>query len=106
LIKFIASQKVCVVFFGQRESREQQTFLSVAREIDGNFFAETSSNEAFSEYNVKVPGVVVFKKFDEQRNDFKGVFRKKDVKQFIEKKIVPSIMPLDQTALDLLFRKQ
>jgi protein disulfide-isomerase A1 len=54
--------------------------------------------EAAAEQGVEGVGVVLFKQFDEGRNDFEGEFKSDAVKKFIEDNSVPTIMPFDTKA--------
>jgi len=103
--KFINSRKVVVVYFGVIGGREAALFTGVAREMDGDYFAMTADKGCINEYGVKIPGLVIFKKFDDKRNDFKGVFTKKEIIAFIDKKRVPSLMPFDNEVLELIFKR-
>ena len=73
--------------------------------MDGDYFAMTSDKGCINEYGVKIPGLVIFKKFDDKRNDFKGVFTKKEIMAFIDKKRVPSLLPFDNEVLELIFKR-
>ncbi|KOC63946.1 Protein disulfide-isomerase [Habropoda laboriosa] len=52
------------------KSEGAKVFLEVWRAVDDHIFAISSSDEVFNEYGVEDGKIVLFKKFDEGRNEF------------------------------------
>ncbi len=66
------------------ESVAAKTFNDVAKTVDSAAFGITSEQALFDEINVSgEQGIVLFKKFDELRNDFDGEFTSAAIKSFI-----------------------
>lgn len=58
-----------------------QVYNNVAKLVDSISFAITSEQALFDELNIKSDeAVVLFKKFDEGRNDFDGTFQEEEIK--------------------------
>jgi len=59
-------------FFKDQESETAKTYKEVAGSLDDYKFGITSADDVFAEYEITEDAVVVFKKFDEGRNDLTG----------------------------------
>lgn len=69
-----ASTSPVVVFFGQSEDDSDfVTFKSFAQTNDKVIFAHTF-DEAAKETHAAATKIVLFKGFDEKRNDFEGIY--------------------------------
>nr|KAF6296541.1 prolyl 4-hydroxylase subunit beta [Myotis myotis] len=69
----VESSEVAVIgFFKDVESDFAKQFLLAAEAVDDIPFGITSNSDVFSKYKLDKDGVVLFKKFDEGRNDFDG----------------------------------
>jgi protein disulfide-isomerase A1 len=67
---FVDATDVAVVgFFKDQESDAAKAFLETASNMDDQKFAITSDAAVFAEYTVTGEAVVLFKKFDDKRND-------------------------------------
>ncbi|KAI2585685.1 prolyl 4-hydroxylase subunit beta, partial [Homo sapiens] len=66
----VESSEVAVIgFFKDVESDSAKQFLQAAEAIDDIPFGITSNSDVFSKYQLDKDGVVLFKKFDEGRNN-------------------------------------
>lgn len=75
---------VVVGFFKDLNSDAAKQFLAVAQGVDNIPFGITSEQALFTEFEVKADnGVVLFKKFDEGRNNFDGEYTADEIKKFI-----------------------
>jgi protein disulfide-isomerase A1 len=101
---FHKSSEVAIVLFGDN-SADLSVFERVARSNDDFLFASCASEECLSHYNVKAGQVVVFKKFDEGRNDLTGALNEDALKQFITAHSSPLVMKFDDKAAQLVFGK-
>jgi len=81
--KFIEDNKVAVIgFFKDQESDEAKNFLEVAGAMDDVKFGLVTDAAVFTANKVEKDGVVLFKQFDEGRNDYDG---KTDVEELTKK---------------------
>lgn len=48
---------------------------------------------------------MLFKKFDDNRNDFVGSFTAENLKKFIDEHSFPAVMPFNDRAIDRVFQK-
>lgn len=69
--KFKEANNVAVVFLGEQGSPEFEVYESVARDSEDVLFGHSFSSEVASSLNAEAPVVILFKKFDEGRNDYK-----------------------------------
>lgn len=89
--EFIDSDRVVVIgFFENTESREYKVFAEVAGSLrDDYLFGATTDAAAASTFGASVPGVILFKKFDERKNIFEDTFSKSELKSFIKTNAIP-----------------
>ena len=81
---FIEENEIAVVgFFKDAASADAKVFLAVADKMDDYPFAIVSDEALFTEHDVKADGVVLFKKFDDGRNDFEGEVTDEELTKFI-----------------------
>lgn len=85
LKKFQEDNEVAVLgLFKNLESASAVVFSNVAKTVDSVSFGITSESSLFTELNVNADeAVVLFKKFDEGRNNFEGTFEDEEIKKFI-----------------------
>ncbi|KAL2764528.1 protein disulfide-isomerase precursor [Daubentonia madagascariensis] len=97
---FVESSEVAVIgFFKDVESDFAKQFLQAAEAIDDIPFGITSSSDVFSKYQLDKDGVVLFKKFDEGRNNFEGEVTKENLLDFIKHNQLPLVIEFtEQTA--------
>ena len=78
------SEVVVVGVFKDLSGASAAAFQNVAKLVDSVSFAISSESAVFEELGVKASeGLVLFKKFDEGRNDFEGKFEEEEIKKFI-----------------------
>lgn len=95
--KMIEKDDVVVVgFFSDLDSDSAKAFIAAADEKDDIPFGITSSKEVFSEYKVEKDGIVLFKKFDEGRNDYDGEFAADKIKAFVTANELPRVIEFTQ----------
>ncbi|XP_005989098.1 protein disulfide-isomerase [Latimeria chalumnae] len=94
-----SSEVVVLGFFKDPESADAKTFMQVAEVIDDIPFGISSSDEVFSKYQIDKDEVVLFKKFDEGRNNFEGELTKENLLNFIKANQLPMVIEFtEQTA--------
>jgi protein disulfide-isomerase A1 len=103
LESFSSSSEVAVVLFSSAEE-VLATYESVARANDDILFAHCGSAECQEKYQVQPGTVVLFKKFDEGRNDI-ATFDEESLKSFIKANSSPLVMSFDEKCAQLDFGK-
>ncbi|KAM9290496.1 protein disulfide-isomerase-like, partial [Gastrophryne carolinensis] len=94
-----ANEVVVVGFFKDSEGELAQEFLKAADAVDDVPFGITSSDAAFSKYEVTKDSIVLFKKFDEGKNIFEGEAKKGEILNFIQSNQLPLVVEFtEQTA--------
>ncbi|XP_053195661.1 protein disulfide-isomerase A2 [Scomber japonicus] len=94
-----------VGFFENLESEAAKEFLEVAMDMTDAEFAVTASPEVFQKYEVKSDTVVLFKKFDDGRDDFAvtGELDKSDLVNFIKQNSLELVIPFSEEVADQVF---
>ena len=104
LLSFIDQNPISVVMFS--ESLEiQNSFEKVAKNSEGNFYAVCKSNELAAKWADKSV-LVVFKDKENKKSEFFGPFVESEIVRFIDKELVPWILPFDDKVVQLVFKKQ
>jgi len=101
---FIEDNGIAIIgFFSDIESVDAKAFLSVADQMDDYPFAVTSEASLFEEYKVEGSGIVLFKKFDEGRNDFVGEVSETTLVNFVSENALPLIADFNQETAQKIF---
>uniref|UniRef100_I3L0S0 Protein disulfide-isomerase n=1 Tax=Homo sapiens TaxID=9606 RepID=I3L0S0_HUMAN len=96
----VESSEVAVIgFFKDVESDSAKQFLQAAEAIDDIPFGITSNSDVFSKYQLDKDGVVLFKKFDEGRNNFEGEVTKENLLDFIKHNQLPLVIEFTEQIL-------
>jgi protein disulfide-isomerase A1 len=101
--KFVDSNNVVVVFFGEAGSPEYEVYEGIARANEDLIFGHSFNDAVKSQYGVSQTTVTLFKKFDEGRNDYTGPFTADGVRGFLNTNQFKTIIPFDQTAASKIF---
>jgi len=102
--KFIEDNKVAVIgFFKDQESAEAKNFLEVAGTMDDVKFAITSEAAVFTANKVEKDGVVLFKAFDEGRNDYDGAAEADALSAFITANSLPLVIEFNHDTAQKIF---
>ena len=102
-VEAFQSGEVAVVMFSAEEAL-LATYESVARANDDILFAHCGSAACQEKYSVQAGTVVLFKKFDEGRNDL-VTFDEAQLKEFIQANSSPTVMSFDEKCAQLIFGK-
>jgi len=94
---------VVIGFFKDQESDAAKEFLKVASAMDDLPFAITSDSEVFADNKVEKDGIVLFKKFDEGRNDYEGDISEEGIKTFIAGNRLPLVIEFTQESAQKIF---
>ena len=104
LEEFKKANEVCLVYFGNNAD-SIKVIDSVARENEEYVFAKITDKKLMEENKAKENTIVLFKQFDELRNDFTGEFSKKAIIDFTYAHSSPLLMKFDDKAARLMFGK-
>jgi len=94
---------VVIGFFKDQESEAAKEFLKVAGSMDDMPFGITSDSDVFADSKVDKDSVVLFKKFDEGRNDFDGELKEEALKTFISSNRLPLVIEFTQESAQKIF---
>lgn len=104
LKKFTEDNDIAVVgFFKDADSEAAKVYLAVADKMDDYPFALVSDDSLFTENKVDKDGVVLFKKFDEGRNDLEGEITEESVTKFISGNALPLVVEFNQDTAQKIF---
>lgn len=102
--KFAESDEVVVIgFFMDVDSTDAKSYISAAKTIDDVPLGITSNADIFAEYKMEKDGVVLFKKFDEGRNDLEGDITIESVKTFVAGNKLPLVVEFTQESAQKIF---
>jgi len=102
--KFKDSKDVTVVgFFKDVESAEAKAYLAAAGSMDDHPFAITSEEAVFTKLEGKDGSIVLFKNFDEKRNDFEGEVTEDAIKSFVSTNALPLVVDFNQESASKIF---
>lgn len=95
--------KVAVVGFFESKNADLSALLAYAKtDEDVQFFFTTNVDLATQE-GVSVPGLKLFKSFDERENTFSGSFTKDSIAEFVGANSVPTVIPFSMEAVQEIF---
>ena len=101
LEKLKTDSQVCVIYFGTNED-EKKIFAEVAMKNDDYPFAVVESKEITDQAKEKVGFVVLYKKFDEKRDELSG-FKEKDLADFVTIKSQKRVSIFDDKTTQIVF---
>ncbi|ELU15730.1 hypothetical protein CAPTEDRAFT_156715 [Capitella teleta] len=94
---------VIVGFFKDQSTDAAKAFLAVASQYDDVPFAITEAEDVFTDNKVEGEAVVLFKKFDEGRNDLTADLTEANIKEFIGANQLPTVIEFTQEAAPKIF---
>merc|ERR1712012_1268426 len=102
--KFIEDNEVAVIgFFKDQDSAEAKNFLEVAGMMDEVKFGITSEAAVFTANKVEKDGVVLFKQFDEGRNDYDGKADADELTKFVNANSLPLVIQFNHDTAQKIF---
>ena len=101
--KFRKENPICIIYFGN-DIEENKIFTFVAIKNEDYPFAYVEKNELIEKVNEKVGTVVLFKNFDERRNEISN-FNEQTLNEFIEIKTQKRVSNFDDKTTNLIFGK-
>jgi len=91
--KIVKDGKIVGIFFGNPKSKEHETFLDVARQIEGINFLETNEKDLKTAFGIEEePTFILLKNFDEERKIFRETFNTRNLKKFITQEKYPAVV--------------
>lgn len=100
----IKKDNVVAMFFGE-ENDAFNTFIATAKALEDIRFAHTFNPDIVKEYGAN--SVVLFKNFDEGRNDFSGELTQENLTSWIESNRFEIVMEFEgDAAIDRVFTKE
>ena len=102
--KFIEDNKVVVIgFFKDQENAEAKAFLETADTMDDIKFGITSEDVVFSAFEVEENKIVLFKQFDEGRNDYDGKYEAEEISKFVRANSLPILVEFSGETANKIF---
>ena len=101
LEKFKTDNTVCIVYFGTNEE-EKKIFEAVASKNDDYQFAYVEDKEVAEKANEKMGFAVLYKKFDEKRDELSG-FKEKELSDFVAVKSQKRVSTFDDKTTQIVF---
>lgn len=104
LNKFKENGDVVVIgAFKDTDGDAAAAFLQVAKKVDGVPFGITSNSDVLKELEVKGDAIVLFKKFDEGRNDLTSGLDEAAIREFIQANQLPVIVDFNAETAQKIF---
>ena len=101
---FIDQHPVSVVLFSE-DAEIQTLFEKVAKNSEGNFYGICKNKDLASKWTDK-SALIVFKDKENKKSEFFGPFVESEIIRFIDKNLVPWILPFDDKVIQIVFKKQ
>lgn len=99
--QFQDSQNVVVVgYFTDEENADYKTFLEVAAANDEIPFGLITDKSVAEALQLTKEGVTLFKKFDENKNDFTEEFNAENLKKFVASNSLPLVIEFTHEVLN------
>jgi protein disulfide-isomerase A1 len=98
-----ANDVVVIGAFKDTDGDAAASFLQVAKTIDGIPFGITSNNDIFKELDIKKDTIVLFKKFDEGRNDLTATIDENSIREFIQGNQLPLVVDFNAETAQKIF---
>jgi protein disulfide-isomerase A1 len=105
LEEFQKANDVVIVFFGTTSSPLFQVYELTAKGFDDLSFGHCQTEECRTHFKASENSVVIFKKFDEGRNDLTEAFTNEKLKTFLDGNTTPTVMKFDEKCAQHIFGK-
>lgn len=97
---FTTKNQVAIIYFGEGESDSNWgAFKSLAMSYDDLAFGHVYNKDLRTAKEAGNLNLVLFKHFDEKRNDFSGTFNTENLKTFVDSNSFPLVMPFNDRAI-------
>ncbi|XP_043836321.1 protein disulfide-isomerase-like [Dromiciops gliroides] len=103
----VDSNEVSVIgIFKDARSANVENFTAAAECMDDIPFGITYSDDTFSKYQLDKDSIILFKKFDEGRNNFDGEITKMNVIHFVNRHRLPLVIEFNEQTAPKIFASQ
>ena len=82
---------------------QAKAFLEVAATLDDYKFGISGADDVASEYSVDGQKVVLFKQFDEGKNEFEGDYEVEALTKFVEANAMPLVVEFNHESAQKIF---
>ena len=82
---------------------QAKAFLEVAATLDDYKFGISGADDVASEYSVDGQKVVLFKQFDEGKNEFEGEYEVEALTKFVEANAMPLVVEFNHESAQKIF---
>ena len=101
--KFQKENEVCVIYFG-KDTDDKKVFESVALKVEDYPFGIVEDEEIAKQFKAKPKSVVLFKVFDEKRNELTEI-KEKELSEFVDKYSQKKVSSFDDKTTEKVFGK-
>uniref|UniRef100_A0A2I9LPF6 Protein disulfide-isomerase n=1 Tax=Centruroides hentzi TaxID=88313 RepID=A0A2I9LPF6_9SCOR len=103
-VQFKDSKDVVVIgFFKDPESKPAKAYLEAAYAIDDHPFGITSDEKVYKEFKVEKDTIILFKKFDEGKNEYEEEITKDNIKKFVKSNSLPLVIEFSHATAQKIF---
>jgi protein disulfide-isomerase A1 len=101
--KYISDNELVGVFFGSSDSKAYSDYITVAGSHDDIVFLHSGSDSIRKHFDAEHEWFVLYKKFDEGKNIFRGPWSGVDIKNFVNAYKFPVVMPFNDKTAQKIF---
>ena len=101
--KFQKDNEVCIIYFGKNKE-DLKIFTNIAIKNDDLPFGIVDNEKISKKFNAKPNSVVIFKKFDEKRNDLEKI-NEKELNEFVLRYSQKRVGTFDSKTIQFVFGK-
>lgn len=95
--------KLVVAYFGEAAGEAFNAFQAAAGANDKYQFFHTAEKECAASFGAQMPGLVLFRKFDESPLVFAGSINKDEVNEWLSKSAVPTLIEFSEDYIEPIF---
>lgn len=89
--------------FTRKDSQAHKVFNKLAKEAEGLYYALCTDAQAMKEYGVVDPTFVLFKDYDDYRNDYTGALNQEDMVKWMDLNKTPWVSPFNDAVISKVF---
>lgn len=102
---FMSTNDVSIVLFST-DPDLTKTYEKIAKNSEGNIYFTCKDPTKWGDFNINSMSLAVFKGKDLVIEEFKGNFIENEISKFIERSLLPWLIPFDEKAIQIVFGKQ
>lgn len=105
--KKVAESKFLLAFFGsENDALFKDAHVPTAESEDKIAFFHTADAACAQHYNVQAPGIVFFRKFEEEQNRYTGAADKDELQKWFKPLMVPTLFKFTEDEIEAIFGQQ